>query len=132
MRYLRIVLSGMIMLGMVGLAQAASDATTDKKSVALTPDKATDKKQKDIIAMAEEFGLIVGPVTEDIRKELNLRSAEGVAVFEVIGESLAEVAGIKAGAGTAETNKKPVRNPEALGRFLPDLLPEGNLTLDTC
>src|SRR3989449_2738108 len=95
MRYLRIVLSGMIMLGMVGLAQAASDATTDKKSVALTPDKATDKKQKDIIAMAEEFGLIVGPVTEDIRKELNLRSAEGVAVFEVIGDSLAELAGIK-------------------------------------
>src|SRR2546427_3772963 len=77
MRYLRIVLSGMIMLGMVGVAHAASDATTDKKSVALTPDKAADKKQKDIIAMSEEFGLIVGPVTEDIRKELNLRSAEG-------------------------------------------------------
>ena len=49
MHYLRILLSGMIMLGMVGLAQAASDATTDKKSVALTPDKAADKKQKDII-----------------------------------------------------------------------------------
>src|SRR2546422_6074827 len=95
MRYLRIVVSGLVLLGLVGMAQAASDATTDKKSVALTPDKAADKKQKDIIAMAEEFGLIVGPVTEDIRKELNLRSAEGVAVFEVIGDSLAELAGIK-------------------------------------
>src|SRR2546422_7088739 len=95
MRYLRIVVSGMVLFGLVGMAQAASDTTTDKKSVALTPDKAADKKQKDIIAMAEEFGLIVGPVTEDIRKELNLRSAEGVAVFEVIGDSLAELAGIK-------------------------------------
>src|SRR3989454_3787629 len=98
MRYLRIVLSSLVLLGIVvSVAHAASDATTDKKSVALTPDKAADKKQKDIIAMAEEFGLIVGPVTEDIRKELNLRSAEGVAVFEVIGDSLAELAGIKVG-----------------------------------
>src|SRR6266511_4581538 len=107
MRYLRIVVSGMVLFGLVGMAQAASDTTTDKKSVALTPDKAADKKQKDIIAMAEEFGLIVGPVTEDIRKELNLRSAEGVAVFEVIGDSLAELAGIKVGAVIAEINKKP-------------------------
>src|SRR5437867_8847665 len=112
MRYLRIVVSGMVLLGLVGMAQAASDVTTDKKSVALTPDKAADKKQKDIIAMAEEFGLIVGPVTEDIRKELNLRSAEGVAVFEVIGDSLAELAGIKVGAVIAEINKKPVRSEE--------------------
>src|SRR5438876_7267411 len=131
MRYLRIVLSGVIVLGVVSISHAASDATTDKKSVALTPDKAADKKQKDIIAMAEEFGLIVGPVTEDIRKELNLRSAEGVAVFEVIGESLAEVAGIKVGAVIAEMNKKPVRNLEDFGRLLPELLKEGNFTVGT-
>src|SRR5437879_5421217 len=119
MRYLRIVLSSLVLLGIVvSVAHAASDATTDKKSVALTPDKAADKKQKDIIAMAEEFGLIVGPVTEDIRKELNLRSAEGVAVFEVIGDSLAELAGIKVGAVIAEINKKPVRTLEDFGRLM--------------
>ena len=132
MRCLRIVLSSVVLLGMVmSISHAASDATTDKKSVALTPDKAADKKQKDIIAMAEEFGLIVGPVTEDIRKELNLRSAEGVAVFEVIGDSLAELAGIKVGAVIAEINKKPVRTLEDFGRLMAEVLPEGNFTVGT-
>jgi S1-C subfamily serine protease len=132
MRYLRIVLSSLVLLWMVmSAAHAASDATTDKKSVALTPDKAADKKQKDIIAMAEQFGLIVGPVTEDVRKELNLRSAEGVAVFEVIGDSLAEAAGIKVGAVIAEINKKPVRNLEDFGRLMAEVLPEGNFTVGT-
>jgi S1-C subfamily serine protease len=131
MHYLRIVVSGMVLLGLVGMAQAASDATTDKKSVALTPDKAADKKQKDIIAMAEKFGLIVGAVTEDIRKELNLRSAEGVVVFEVIGNSLAELAGIKVGAVIAEINKKPVRTLEDFGRLMAEALPEGNFTVGT-
>jgi S1-C subfamily serine protease len=131
MHYLKIVVSGLVLLGLVGMAQAASDAKTDKKSVALTPDKAADKKQKDIIAMAEEFGLIVGAVTEDIRKELNLRSAEGVAVFEVIGDSLAEAAGIKVGAVIAEINKKPVRTLEDFGRLMAEALPEGNFTVGT-
>jgi len=132
MRYLRIVLSSLVLLAMVmNVAHAASDATTDKKSVALTPDKAADKKQKDIIAMAEQFGLIVGPVTEDIRKELNLRSAEGVAVFEVIGDSLAELAGIKVGAVIAEINKKPVRDLEDFGRLMAEVLPQGNFTVGT-
>jgi len=131
MHYVRIVVSGLVVLGLVGMAQAASDAKTDKKSVALTPDKAADKKQKDIIAMAEEFGLIVGAVTEDVRKELNLRSAEGVAVFEVIGDSLAEAAGIKVGAVIAEINKKPVRTLEDFGRLMAEALPEGNFTVGT-
>ncbi len=131
MHYLRIVLTGLVVFGLVGVAHAASNAATDKKSVVLTPDKATDKKQKDIIAMAEEFGLIVGPVTEDIRKELNLRSAEGVAVFEVIGDSLAELAGIKVGAVIAEINKKPVRTLEDFGRLMAEVLPQGNFTIGT-
>src|SRR5437879_11465171 len=130
MRYLRIVLSSLVLLGMVvSVDHAASDETTNKKSVALTPDKAADKKQKDIIAMAEEFGLIVGPVTEDICKELNLRSAEGVAVFEVIGDSLAELAGIKVGAVIAEINKKPVRTLEDFGRLMAEVLHTGNFTV---
>src|SRR5207247_8601390 len=131
MRYLRIVVSGMVLLGLVGMAQAAAQMTTDKKSVAMTPDKGADKKQKDIIAMAEEFGLIVGPVTEDIRKELNLRSAEGVAVVEVIGDSLAELAGIKVGAVIAEINKKAVRTLEDFGRLMAEVLPQGNFTIGT-
>ena len=94
-------------------------------------DPSADKRSKDVITMAEEFGLIVGPVTEDIKKELNLRSAEGVTVFEVIGDSLAERAGIKVHAVITEINKKPVKNLDDFGRLLTEVLNEGNFTVGT-
>ena len=81
--------------------------------------------------MAEEFGIIVGPVTEDIRKELNLRSAEGVAVFEIIGDSLADLAGIKVHAVIAEINSQPVRNLDEFGKLLASALEAGNFTIGT-
>src|SRR2546428_6411529 len=81
--------------------------------------------------MAKEFGLIVGPATEDICKERILRSAEGVVVFKVIGESLAELAGIKVGALIAEINKKPVHDLEDFGRLMAKVLPQGNFTIGT-
>jgi S1-C subfamily serine protease len=132
MRHLSIVISGVVLAGLLGSAAAtAAPPAADKKSVALAPDKATERN-KEVIAMAEkELGLIVGAVTEDIRKELNLRSAEGVAVFEIIGDSLAEAAGIKVGAVIAEINKKPVRNLDDFGRLLPEVLREGNFTVGT-
>ena len=114
----------------VAAAQAA-DPSPDKKSAAVSADKSGDKRNKDVIVMAEEFGLIVGPVTEDIRKELNLRAPEGVAVFEVIGDSLAERAGIKVGAVITEINKKPVKNLDDFGRLLTEVLKEGNFTVGT-
>ncbi len=89
------------------------------------------EKPKNPIALAEEFGLIVGPVTEDIRKELNLRAAEGVAVYEIIGESLADLAGIKVHAVIAEINSKPVRNLDDFGRLLAAALVGGNFTVGT-
>lgn len=133
MHHLSIVISGVVLAGLLGSAAAtAAPPAADKKSVALAPDKATDTRNKEVIAMAEkELGLIVGAVTEDIRKEMNLRSAEGVAVFEIIGNSLAEAAGIKVGAVIAEINKKPVRNLDDFGRLLPEVLKEGNFTVGT-
>ncbi|TLY34579.1 MAG: PDZ domain-containing protein [Nitrospirae bacterium] len=128
---LLIVASGSVSFAVEPYPEKNLGLTSTGSSSGPQSEAAADKKQKDIIAMAEEFGLIVGPVTEDIRKELNLRSAEGVAVFEVIGESLAEVAGIKVGAVIAEMNKKPVRNLEDFGRLLPELLKEGNFTVGT-
>jgi membrane-associated protease RseP (regulator of RpoE activity) len=116
---------------MVGVTLASADPSSDKKSAAVSADKSSDKKNKDVIALAEEFGLIVGPVTEDIRKELNLRAPEGVAVFEVIGDSLAERAGIKVHAVITEINKKPVRNLDDFGRLLTEYLKEGNFTVGT-
>ena len=116
---------------MAGAVLASADPSSDRKSTAVSADKSSDKRSKDVIAMAEEFGLIVGPVTEDIRKELNLRAPEGVAVFEVIGDSLAERAGIKVGAVITEINKKPVKNLDDFGRLLTEVLKEGNFTVGT-
>jgi membrane-associated protease RseP (regulator of RpoE activity) len=130
MRGIGIVGAGMLAL-MVGAALASADSSPDKKSAAVSADKSGDKKNKDVIAKAEEFGLIIGPVTEDIRKELNLRSAEGVAVFDIIGDSLAERAGIKVGAVITEINKKPVKNLDDFGRLLAEVLKEGNFTVGT-
>jgi len=125
-------IAGAVLLALLGGASLASaDSSSDKKSAAVSTDKSADKRNKDVIAMAEEFGIIVGPVTEDIKKELNLRSAEGVAVFDIIGDSPAEKAGIKVHAVIAEINKKPVRNLDDFGRLLTEALQEGNFTVGT-
>jgi S1-C subfamily serine protease len=141
MRGIGVLLLGAMMLaGTVGVSEAASAFSCDRKKAASSKEKFMDKKaaaaasaeaDEGVKAMAEEFGVIVGPVTEDIKKELNLRSAEGVAVFEVIGDSLADVAGIKVHAVIAEINKKPVRNLEDFGRLLCENLDLGNFTVGT-
>ncbi len=131
MRIIIGIVGSVLLIGLVGVALTVADPSPDKKSTAVSADKSSDKKSKDVIAMAEEFGIIVGPVTEDRRKELNLRSAEGVAVLDIIGETLAERAGIKVGAVIAEINKKPVRNLDDFGRLLPECMTEGNCTVGT-
>jgi S1-C subfamily serine protease len=125
------IVGSVLLIGLVGVALTVAGPSPDKKSTAVSADKSSDKKSKDVIAMAEEFGIIVGPVTEDRRKELNLRSAEGVAVLDIIGETLAEKAGIKVGAVITEINKKPVRNLDDFGRLLPECMTEGNCTVGT-
>ncbi|MDO8546726.1 MAG: PDZ domain-containing protein [Nitrospirales bacterium] len=125
------IASAVVLVLTVGVALAVADPSSDRKGAAVSADKSSDKRSKDVIAMAEEFGLIIGPVTEDIRKELNLRSAEGVAVFDIIGDSLAERAGIKVGAVITEINKKPVKNLDDFGRLLAEVLKEGNFTVGT-
>jgi membrane-associated protease RseP (regulator of RpoE activity) len=126
------LLSALALLGL--LHGVVVPAVESSEKTAAAPTKATtetDNKNAAIIAMAEQFGLIIGPVTEDIRKELNLRSAEGVAVFEVIGDSLAEVAGIKVGAVIAEINKKPIKTLEDFAQHLTEALDKGNFTVGT-
>ena len=43
--------------------------------------------------LGEDFGVVVGEVDEEIQKELKLQRPQGVAVFEVIGNSRADYAG---------------------------------------
>lgn len=109
-------LGGVVLAGLLGLAM-------------VIPADAAAVKGADPKALAEEFGAIVGPVTEDIRKELNLRTSEGVAVFEIIGDSLADLAGIKVRSVIAEINNQPVRDLDAFGRLLSRALAQGNATI---
>ena len=132
LRLLVFIISGFL-LSTGSLSLATADPSVNTKTAALPPDKLAEKERNQaVIDMAEKkLGVIVLPVTEDIRKELNLRAAEGVAVMDIIGDSLGEKAGIKVGAVITEINKIPVRNLDDLGRLLPDALEKGNFTVGT-
>ena len=122
-----------LLLVFAGGSPLAANPSAGAKTTALPPDKLAEKERNQaVIDMAEKrLGVIVLPVTEDIRKELNLRAAEGVAVMDIIGDSLAEKAGIKVGAVITEINKVPVHNLDDLGRLLPEVLEKGNFTVGT-
>ena len=59
--------------------------------------------------LGEDFGVVVGEVDEEIQKELKLQRPQGVAVFEVIGNSRADYAGIKVRSVIKEIDKKEVK-----------------------
>ena len=81
--------------------------------------------------LGEEFGVIVGDVDEDIKKELKLERAQGVAVFEVIGSSRADYAGIKVRSIIKEINKTEIRNMIDFGRAIKRGMKECNFTVGT-
>ncbi len=65
--------------------------------------------------LGEEFGMVVGEVDEEIRKELRLVKAEGVVVFEVIAGTQAYLAGIKVAALVKEIDKAEIGNMRDFG-----------------
>lgn len=69
-----------------------------------------DMTEEEAIRLGEEFGIVVGEVDEDIQKHLGLTRAQGVVIFEVIGGTPAEDAGIKVAAVVKEIDKVEVRN----------------------
>lgn len=81
--------------------------------------------------LGEQFGIVVGPVDEDIRQELKLQKPEGVVVFEVIGGTPAEHAGIKVRAVIKEIDKVEVRTMSDFGRALKQVLATCNYTVGT-
>ena len=92
---------------------------------------ATSAPPPDPVALGKEFGVIVGPLTLDVRKELNIKLTDGVAVFAIIGNSPAEAAGIKPRVVIIEINHRRVHNLEEFGRLLAEVLPMGNFTVGT-
>jgi hypothetical protein len=81
--------------------------------------------------LGEEFGVIVGDVDEDIKKELKLERAQGVAVFEVIGSSRADYAGIKVRSIIKEIDKTEIGNMIDFGRAIKRGMKQCNFTVGT-
>jgi hypothetical protein len=107
-----------------GLAGApAHSQTNGTDSSPMTIDEAAK--------LGEEFGVIVGEVDEEIQKELKLQRPQGVAVFEVIGNSRADYAGIKVRSVIKEIDKHEVRNMLDFGRHIKKAMHECNFTMGT-
>ena len=84
-----------------------------------------------VYALAEEFGIDVGEVDEEIKEVLGLTKAEGVVVFGVIGSSPAERAGIKVKAVIKEVDGKDIRTLLDLGKALEKAMPTQNFSVAT-
>ena len=83
------------------------------------------------LALAEQFGIDVGEVDEEIREFLGLTKAEGVVVFEVIGGSPADLSGIKVKAVIKEVDIFEIRTLLDLGNALEKTMPTPNFTVAT-
>ena len=103
-------------------------------SFELAPVSAADQEPmtvEEAARLGEEFGVIVGDVDEDIKKELKLERAQGVAVFEVIGSSRADYAGIKVRSIIKEIDKTEIRNMLDFGRAIKRGMKACNFTVGT-
>ncbi|MBK9309021.1 MAG: PDZ domain-containing protein [Nitrospira sp.] len=87
--------------------------------------------EKEASSLGEEFGIVVGPVDEEIQKELKLQRPQGVAVFEVIGNSRADNAGIKVRSVIKEIDKQEIRDMADFGRALKKAMTGCNFTVGT-
>lgn len=116
------MLVGIVLLcGLTFFAQESACAATDSGS--MTEEEAS--------SLGEEFGIVVGPVDEEIQKELKLQRPQGVAVFEVIGNSRADDAGIKVRSVIKEIDKQEIRNMADFGRALKKAMTGCNFTVGT-
>ena len=106
-------------------------ATVGNAPAAAGPGTNGDMTVEEAIQLGEEFGIAVGEVDEEVQKELKLQRPEGVAVFEVIGNSRADYAGIKVRSVIKEIDKKEVRNLLDFGKAVKVAMKECNFTVGT-
>jgi hypothetical protein len=83
------------------------------------------------VRLGEEFGIVVGSVDEEIQKELKMQRPEGVVVFEVIGGTPADLAGIKVRSVIKEIDKIEIKNLKDFGKALKRTMKECNFTVGT-
>jgi S1-C subfamily serine protease len=87
--------------------------------------------EEEAARLGEEFGIVVGAVDEEIQQELKLERAQGVAVFEVIGNSRADFSGIKVRSVIKEIDKQEIRNMTEFGRAIKKAMKQCNFTVGT-
>ena len=90
--------------------------------------KMTEEKA---LGLAEQFGVDVGEVDEEIQQILGLTKPEGVVVFEVIGGSPAELSGIKVKAIIKEVDTFEIHTLLDLGNALEQTIDMPNFTVAT-
>lgn len=113
----------LLALCVLGFTLAGGGSAMSADAEAMTEDEA--------VSLGEEFGVAVGSVDEEIRKELKLQQAKGVAVFEVIGNSRADYAGIKVRSVIKEIDKAEIRNLIDFGNAIKKAMKECNFTVGT-
>ena len=123
MRWLRVAMMTIFISGVVIGSVASLVSFAESESEEMTEEKA--------YALAEEFGVDVGEVDEEIKNILGLTKAEGVVVFAVIGNTPADRAGIKVKAIIKEVDGKEIRDILELGRALEKALPTQNFSVAT-
>ena len=111
------LLASGLLCGVITVAQSATQ-----------PDVMTEEEAA---RLGEEFGIVVGAVDEEIQQELNLQQAQGVAVFEVIGNSRADFAGIKVRSVIKEIDKQEIRNMTEFGLAIKKAMKGCNFTVGT-
>jgi membrane-associated protease RseP (regulator of RpoE activity) len=114
---LGVALLGVLLVAPVWVAQAETQSG--------------EMSEEEASKLGEEFGIVVGAVDEAIQKELNLERPQGVAVFEVIGNSRADYAGIKVRSVIKEINKQEIRTMADFGRAIKKAMKECNFTVGT-
>ena len=87
--------------------------------------------EEEAVRLGEEFGIVVGAVDEEIQQELKLQRPQGVAVFEVIGNSRADAAGIKVRSVIKEIDKREIRNMTDFGLAIKKAMNQCNFTVGT-
>ena len=87
--------------------------------------------EEEATRLGEEFGIVVGAVDEGIQKELKLQQPQGVVVFEVIGNSRADDAGIKVRSVIKEIDKQEIQNMADFGLAIKKAMKECNFTVGT-
>ncbi|RMH06085.1 MAG: PDZ domain-containing protein [Nitrospirae bacterium] len=122
--YLRLICRGLVpCLLLLGMSLQEVLVWASAQNGEMTEEKA--------LQLAEEFGIDVGEVDEEIKEYLGLPRAEGVVVFAVIGGTPAERAGIKVKAIIKEVDGKEIKTLIDLGKALEKAMPTENFSVAT-